>query len=634
MEGGEGSISPENESPSCQVDLKSSIDNLIQEVATQEAIGSVDPNALVTQLLNSASVQSMLQRVSVGSKGHKNRQGLTSNLPPQVQEKMVPGHRYLYVHVGGGRAFVDHLEEEKNKTSSQSTLLIILQFMSQRFEIKGIPCLCNPEINNGHLFDLQELRKDCGGMLGCNELLTTDSPLLILLVKCEGRSAVKNLVSVYKLEWRSLLAQTSGQEKFVCQLMGIGNEQIPVGLLDIHVSLIPSVDSCLPGSAVSTYLEKVNTCFGERRRLFISYARQWWREYTEAGTNFASRPVRIFAMDENGRNRFVCEYVRQLEAGHALRSPEEAARWVSIIPTKPVHQMPADRSSHWYTLPVSVMAQSLNVESKCSLLCSLLLGFGLDAWVCVGTFSSGVQHTWVMTRGPYTAITFWESSTGCRYVYKLGQKAGHDYGTVGSIFNHEHFYASVQVTDRIGYCNFTVEDENAWKRMLPNATSSMIQKEPCMVKILPPTCDAEGRSSLVEMQIKILMTEYRVDFGLSTTFDDHLSHILTPALWSYERKAVDNTGDDHREAKGAEHFSAALMHTIPEGHTFKAYPLHFMHHSPQRAFNLIMSSSIGREIVGCRGDKVCFAVRAITINYPENMFLTWLMVACSYRPVG
>ncbi|ROT69938.1 hypothetical protein C7M84_011823 [Penaeus vannamei] len=132
MEGGEGSISPENESPSCQVDLKSSIDNLIQEVATQEAIGSVDPNALVTQLLNSASVQSMLQRVSVGSKGHKNRQGLTSNLPPQVQEKMVPGHRYLYVHVGGGRAFVDHLEEEKNKTSSQSTLLIILQFMSQR----------------------------------------------------------------------------------------------------------------------------------------------------------------------------------------------------------------------------------------------------------------------------------------------------------------------------------------------------------------------------------------------------------------------------------------------------------------------------------------------------------------------
>ncbi|XP_047492206.1 centrosomal protein of 76 kDa-like isoform X3 [Penaeus chinensis] len=592
------------ESPSCQVDLKSSIDNLIQEVAMQEAIGSVDPNALVTQLLNSASVQSMLQRVSVGSRDRKNREGSHSNLPPQVQEKLEPGHRYLYVHVAGGRAFVDHLEEERNKTSSQSTLLIILQFMSQRFEIKGIPCSCDPEINKGHLFDLQELRKGCGSILGCNELLTTDSPLLILLLRCEGRNSMRNLISVYKLEWRPLLAQTSGQEKFVCQLMGIGSEQIPVGLLDIQASVIPSLDSYLPGSAVSRYLEEANTCFGERRRLFINYARQWWREYTEAGTNYASRSVRIFAMDENGKNRFVCEYVRQLEAGHALRSPEEAARWVSIIPTKPVHQMPADGSSHWYTLPVAVMAQSLNVESKCSLLCSLLLGFGLDAWVCVGTLHSGGQHTWVMTRGPYTAITFWESSTGCRYVYKLGQKAGHDYGTVGSIFNHQRFYASVQVTDKIGYCNFMLEDENAWKRMLPNATSSMIQKEPCK------------------------------DFGLSTNFDDHLSHILTPALWSYERKAVYSVGDDDQEAKGAEHFSAALMHTIPEGHTFKAFPLHFMHQSPQRAFNSIMSSSIGREIVGCRGDKVCYAVRAITVNYPENMFLTWLMVACSYRPVG
>ncbi|XP_063597235.1 centrosomal protein of 76 kDa-like [Penaeus indicus] len=222
MEGEEGSNCLENESPGCQVDLKSSIDNLIQEVATQEAIGSVDPNALVTQLLNSATVQSMLQRVSVGSRGDKNRGGSHSNLPPQVQEKLEPGHRYLYVHVAGGRAFVDHLDEEKNKTSSQSTLLIVLQFMSQRFEIKGIPCSCDPEINKGHLFDLQELRKGCGSILGCNELLTTDSPLLVLLLRCERRNAVRNLISVYKLEWRSLLAQTSGQEKFVCQLMGIG----------------------------------------------------------------------------------------------------------------------------------------------------------------------------------------------------------------------------------------------------------------------------------------------------------------------------------------------------------------------------------------------------------------------------
>ncbi|XP_042863845.1 centrosomal protein of 76 kDa-like isoform X2 [Penaeus japonicus] len=440
--------------PPNKEDLKSSIDNLIHEFATQEAIGSVDPDAIVAQLLNSASVQSMLQRVSVGSKGQMSRQALPANYPPQVQEKLVAGHRYLCIHVVGGRAFIDHLEEERNKTSDKPSLLAIIQLMSQRFEIKGIPCSCDPKINQSHLFDLQELQKGCSSMLGCNELLTADSPLLIMLFRCEGQSAVRHLVSVYKLEWRSLLAQTSGQEKFVCQLMDIGNEQLPVGLLDIEASLIPSLDSCLPGSAVSKYLEEVSTRFGERHRLFISYARQWWREYKEAGSSHAARPVRIFAIDEMGKNRFVCEYVRQLEAGHALRSPEEAARWVSIIPTKPIHQMPAEGSSHWYTLPVAVMAQSLNVESKCSLLCSLLLGFGLDAWVCVGTLSSGAQHTWVMTRGPFTAITFWESSTGSRYIYKVGQKTGHDYGTVACIFNHKHFYASIQVIFFCYYMNW------------------------------------------------------------------------------------------------------------------------------------------------------------------------------------
>lgn len=46
------------------------------------------------------------------------------------------------------------------------------------------------------------------------------------------------------------------------------------------------------------------------------------------------------------------------------------------------------------------------------MLCSVLLGFGLDAWVCVGTRRSGSPHTWVMTRGPYSAVTFWETTTG------------------------------------------------------------------------------------------------------------------------------------------------------------------------------------------------------------------------------
>ena len=48
------------------------------------------------------------------------------------------------------------------------------------------------------------------------------------------------------------------------------------------------------------------------------------------------------------------------------------------------------------------------------LLCSLLLGFGLDAYVCVGAKAKGAAHTWVVTLGVDGLVTFWESLTGHR----------------------------------------------------------------------------------------------------------------------------------------------------------------------------------------------------------------------------
>lgn len=55
-------------------------------------------------------------------------------------------------------------------------------------------------------------------------------------------------------------------------------------------------------------------------------------------------------------------------------------------------------------------------EDHAVLLCNLLLGFGLEAYVCVGTNSEGA-HAWVLTRTLVEAsgkkkIHFWESLTG------------------------------------------------------------------------------------------------------------------------------------------------------------------------------------------------------------------------------
>ena len=50
------------------------------------------------------------------------------------------------------------------------------------------------------------------------------------------------------------------------------------------------------------------------------------------------------------------------------------------------------------------------------LLCNLLLGFGLDAYVCsVSTKNKSAAHSWVLTLGTEGEATFWESLTEHRY---------------------------------------------------------------------------------------------------------------------------------------------------------------------------------------------------------------------------
>ena len=126
-----------------------------------------------------------------------------------------------------------------------------------------------------------------------------------------------------------------------------------------------------------------------------------------------------------------------------------------------------------------------DVEEHALLLCSLLLGFGLDAYVVIGTKSKGQAHMWVMTLGAEpderggSTVTFWESITGQRYIqpnFDPNTQAGkplplptHPYRTVGCVFNHAHFYANAQPSDAVSTCRFDLTNETHWKAMSTEA---------------------------------------------------------------------------------------------------------------------------------------------------------------------
>jgi centrosomal protein CEP76 len=105
-------------------------------------------------------------------------------------------------------------------------------------------------------------------------------------------------------------------------------------------------------------------------------------------------------------------------------------------------------------------------EDHAVLLCNLLLGFGLDAYVAIGTNSEG-SHAWVLTRrqaGGKAKVDFWESLTGTK-MDSDDPRVHRFYRTIGSVFNHKSFMGNIQADDRVVNTNWEFEDEYMWKQM-------------------------------------------------------------------------------------------------------------------------------------------------------------------------
>jgi centrosomal protein CEP76 len=189
-------------------------------------------------------------------------------------------------------------------------------------------------------------------------------------------------------------------------------------------------------------------------------------------------------------------------------------------------------------------------EDHAILLCSLLIGFGLDAYVCVGTVrepSGGVRdHVWVITRSrrggsaSKPRVVFWETLTGQRYPHRLltasrsgvVTKNGVDdddttpnYQVIGCAFNHRSFYANKQTNDSVALCNFSFEDERCWKGMDSEIMIGLEHQE--KVPLCPPTISPMDLEVSMEHAIRHMVTSLRRnELRLSTDWDDQLSYML------------------------------------------------------------------------------------------------------------
>lgn len=133
--------------------------------------------------------------------------------------------------------------------------------------------------------------------------------------------------------------------------------------------------------------------------------------------------------------------------------------------------------------------------------------------------------------------------------------------------------------------------------------------------------------SFFEYCILLFPFQLLQDLGLTTVWEDQLSYLLSPALASYEFERTTSI------SAGNEEFQDAIRRAVPDGHTFKGFPIHFVYRNARRAFATCLRSPFCEEIICCRGDQVRLAVRVRVFTYPESACAVWIMFACKYRSV-
>eukprot|EP00696_Hemimastix_kukwesjijk_P014993 gnl/Hemi2/3085_TR1090_c0_g1_i1.p1 gnl/Hemi2/3085_TR1090_c0_g1~~gnl/Hemi2/3085_TR1090_c0_g1_i1.p1 ORF type:complete len:641 (+),score=176.65 gnl/Hemi2/3085_TR1090_c0_g1_i1:145-2067(+) len=556
-------------------------------------------------------------------------QALQPKIPSSGDAPPTPAgnRRYLYLRVLGGKSFVDHLQE---RDPNLRTLTLHVHYKNQRLQSKPVACAVEPAFEDAFMIDLQP---DVAIPVDLKTLLQDTCPIHLVVSQADAEG-VRIILGTHSLEWRHVLM--TGKLSVMVELLGAG--QSIVGLLELRVDLCPTPNESYTADEIQVQVKNDRLRSIEAERFFLNYARSWWNEYLQVRELHKNRLVKIFGTSETGVNRCVCTFVRPLSAGRLLDSPAQAARFVSLLPYEKEEVVGGGRKEIFNTTHTFLCKGRGDCEDHAILLCGLLLGFSLDAYVCVGLAqlnnrSLAEDFLWVMTRSNTgdNKVTFWDPLSGLRYEHNkaVTVQPRHKFKNIYCIFNHKTFVANNQPDDAILGCSFDLENDTQWKAMRPDhiATLTPVVEVP----LRAPTFSIFTLEESLEASLQDLISTYRRELRplqqLTTNWDAQLSYLLTPAIASYEMERV------HGTPTGTQEFQQSIKRAVPDGHTFKGFPIQFSHHNPQRMFSALLNSPTGAELLRTSGDYVRFGLRVKIYAYPEEAKAVWVMVAVKYRSV-
>lgn len=219
--------------------------------------------------------------------------------------------------------------------------------------------------------------------------------------------------------------------------------------------------------------------------------------------------------------------------------------------------------------------------------------------------------TFDYTESKRAKITLWETLTGQRF--KLGDpRLKRFYRTVGCVFNDKAFYANIQPSDLVENTIFDLDDSSLWKPM----NSAMIKALPKVpiANLMPTDLDTVEEEKALEKALKSRISSLRFDeVGLKSKYDKQLEYILSPALFNYELERLASM------TLASAEFKSSIKNYVPEGHTFKAFPIQFNPFDINRMVVSLLKNPVAFSILTTKGDQVHHAVRVKIFSYPDNV---------------
>ena len=537
----------------------------------------------------------------------------------------------------------DNYEINKKETSGEGYLRVVLGKCKSMFGISGTVRFYLEMNNHRYLsdnFQIEMIDKTSEGEVSLNlthlfklsktetETLLQQKQLLELYLFVNSNGLILP-IGHCNIPWRSsLIGNTPSLELSLSSY----RSSIPVCLIDVQLEYVPAAGKLLTTEAkLSEQLSLERE--GERQRSLtvINYTKKW------IGNLSPDRHI-ITTVEVVGSCDIICvtNFIQPIEsAAKLLNTPMHAARFISLLGDSRLSHSsncePSPNMEVWHPPGSLLAAGSALPAEKATLLCSLLLGFKLDAYVGTGVDMLGAKVFVVLIKeGDTDGVSVWHPETGKKFPWKDKSVLNH-IKEIHSVFNDNNLFVNLQSICNIHDVCYRFNENHLWKSFDPTVAKSGMQGRIFFPNLRPPSGNNETKLSQgIEQSLVLKCTEYRdgLALGGTVTCKGQIADAMSQSLWLCELQAI-----TLKELDPHKLFESSCMAAVPSKCTLRAIPINHNHSQPDCIFSSIISSPDIRSLLETSNSNTCITIKSKVTIYPEDVTSTWTIVAVFYNNI-